>query len=487
MMSQQPGACIDCMSRTGANAGIDGESLTMPDRDHALLGEEQLSSGTQSRDASVAPSYTDLSQRYEEVFRRIAEGAVGREKERILPFEQVQWLRHAGFGALRVPRDLGGEGVNAPTLFRLLIDLAAADPHVAHLWRGHFAFLEARLSTGDQEDREFWASEAAEKHAIIGNAQSEQGIESWEKQTTELTRHDDDSLTLSGQKYYSTGTLFADWVNVTARFGEEFASFPVRTDAPGVLRLDDWDGFGQRLTGTGTTKFDQVEVDERHVIVHSASKRAITHMIGLYQLHLLSVLAGIGRRAVDDIVEHIKASKRQPLGSAPGTTPSTDPLNQAVIGRASAKVRAVRASVLDAAEDLERAWLARLADEDAEEAANAANLSVYQSQVVVIPLVLEATTSIFDATGASSTSVNKVLDRHWRNARTISSHNPLPRKEQWVGTYELLGELPYPWKFRTGDTGSENTPAGLDSSTAEVSENLDSSADDQSGCRRSDS
>lgn len=419
-----------------------------------------------------ATNYAELTQRYGEVFRRIAEGAVDREKERILPYEQVEWLRHAGFGALRVPHDLGGEGVDAPTLFRLLTDLAAADPHVAHLWRGHFAFLENRLSSGDQADREFWAAEVVENHAIIGNAQSEQGIESWEKQTTELTRHDDGRLTISGQKYYSTGTLFADWVNVTARFGEEFASFPVRTDAPGVLRLDDWDGFGQRLTGTGTTKFERTPVDERHVSVHSASKRAVTHMIGFYQLHLLSVIAGIGRRAVDDIVEHIRASKRQPLGSVPGTTPATDPLNQAVIGRASAKVKAVRASVLDAAEELERAWQARLDEQEAEGAANAANLAVYQSQVVVIPLVLEATTSIFDATGASSTSVSKVLDRHWRNVRTISSHNPLPRKEQWVGCYELLGELPYPWTSRTGDSSSEA---------------VEGDGEESSGCRPSDS
>lgn len=399
-------------------------------------------------DPSAAPGYAELSERYAEVFRRIAEGSVDRERERVLPYEQVEWLRHTGFGALRVPRTHGGEGVDAPTLFRLLIDLAAADPHVAHLWRGHFAFLEARLSTGETEDREFWAEEAVKRHAIIGNAQSEQGIESWDKQTTELTRHTDGRLTLSGEKYYSTGTLFADWVNVNARFGDQFASFPVRTGAPGVVRLDDWDGFGQRLTGTGTTTFDRVPVEEQHVIVFAPGKRPTTHMVGLYQLHLLAVLAGIGRRAVDDIVHHIRASKRQPLGSPVGTTPATDPLNQAVIGRASAKVRAVQASVLDAAADLERSWQARLADLDAEEAANTANLSVYQSQVVVIPMVLEATTSIFDATGASSTSVTKILDRHWRNARTISSHNPLPRKEQWVGTYELLGELPYPWTVR---------------------------------------
>lgn len=398
--------------------------------------------------ADAIPSYQELSGRYSEVFHRIAQGALEREQGRILPFEQVEWLRHAGFGALRVPRDLGGEGVPAPTLFRLLIDLAQSDPHVAHLWRGHFAFLESHLSSADPERRSFWAQQVVEHRAIIGNAQSEQGIESWEKQTTTLSRGSDGTLRLDGKKFYSTGTLFADWVNVTARFGSEFASFPVRTDAPGLVRIDDWDGFGQRLTGTGTTTFDQVPVEETHLTIHAADQRPITHMIGFYQLHLLAVLAGIGRRAVDDVVAHIQSSTRRPLGAPAGATPASDPLNQAVIGRASAKVKAVQASVLDAATDLELAWQARHRNEDAEGAADRANLSVYQAQVVAIPLVLEATTSIFDATGASSTSVSKLLDRHWRNARTISSHNPLPRKEQWVGGYELLGTLAYPWQFR---------------------------------------
>ncbi|GAA1150815.1 acyl-CoA dehydrogenase [Nesterenkonia lutea] len=406
----------------------------------------------------AAPGYPELHERYAEVFHRIAQGALEREQGRILPFEQVEWLRHAGFGALRVPRHLGGEGVPAQTLFRLLIDLAQSDPHVAHLWRGHFAFLEAHLSSGDSAERAFWSNQAVEHRAIIGNAQSEQGIESWEKQTTTLSRHADGTLRLDGKKYYSTGTLFADWVNVTTRYGEEFASFPVRTDAPGLVRIDDWDGFGQRLTGTGTTTFDQVPVEEAHLTVHAADQRPITHMIGFYQLHLLAVLAGIGRRAVDDIVTHIQSSTRRPLGAPAGVTPASDPLNQAVIGRASAKVKAVQASVLDAAADLERAWQARHGAEGAEAAeaaADRANLSVYQAQVVAIPLVLEATTSIFDATGASSTSVSKLLDRHWRNARTISSHNPLPRKEQWVGGYELLGTLSYPWQLLDSHAAGE--------------------------------
>lgn len=410
-----------------------------------------------------APTYQQLRQRFAPLFQRISDGVVERERERILPFEQVEWLRNAGFGALRVPQELGGDGVDAPTLFRLFIDLAAADPHVAHLWRGHFAFLEARLTAEDQQDREFWAEQVVEAGAIVGNAQSEQGIESWDKQTTTLARGDDGSLRLDGTKYYSTGTLFADWVNVTARFGDQFASFPVRTDAPGVVRLDDWDGFGQKLTGTGTTTFDAVPVDEHHVISHVPGERPVSHMVGLYQLHLLSVLAGIGRRAVDDIVAHVRASRRRPLGAPEGTTAAEDPLTQAVIGRASSAVKAVRASVLDAAQDIEDAWQARRRGEDVEDAAHRANLAVYQSQVVVIPLVLEATTAIFDAAGASSTSVSKLLDRHWRNARTVSSHNPLPRKEQWVGSYELLGEVPYPWgSGRT--TRADNDEAAKDQS-----------------------
>src|SRR3954470_3325116 len=91
---------------------------------------------------SAEAAYEKLAERFRPIFDRIAEGALAREQDRILPFEQVRWLNEAGFGRLRVPTEHGGDGIGFEPFFRLLVELAAADSSVAHLYRSHFAFVE---------------------------------------------------------------------------------------------------------------------------------------------------------------------------------------------------------------------------------------------------------------------------------------------------------------------------------------------------------
>lgn len=50
--------------------------------------------------------------------------------------------------------------------------------------------------------------------------------------------------------------------------------------------------------------------------------------------------------------------------------------------------------------------------------------------------------------GASSTSAGKALDWHWRNARTVSTHNPFIDKARVVGDWAINGnEPPFVWSI----------------------------------------
>jgi hypothetical protein len=95
---------------------------------------------------SIGVDYPTLAARFRPIFQRIAEGSVEREHTRALPYEPIQWLKQAGFGAVRVPVEYGGGGASLPQLFELLIELAAADSNVPQALRGPFAFAEDRLN-----------------------------------------------------------------------------------------------------------------------------------------------------------------------------------------------------------------------------------------------------------------------------------------------------------------------------------------------------
>ena len=85
---------------------------------------------------SLGTDYEQLAARFRPIFARIAEGAVERERNRVLPFEQIKWLKEAGFGAVRIPVEHGGAGASLPQLVQLLIELAEADSNLPQALRG---------------------------------------------------------------------------------------------------------------------------------------------------------------------------------------------------------------------------------------------------------------------------------------------------------------------------------------------------------------
>lgn len=401
---------------------------------------------TQTDSLSRGTDYDALAARFRPVFARIAEGALERERTRTLPYAPVQWLREAGFGAVRVPAQHGGAGASLPQLIQLLIELAEADSNLPQALRGHFAFVEDRLNAAPGEARDVWFRRFVAGE-LVGNAWTEVGSVAIGDVITRVTRHGD-AWHVNGEKFYSTGSIFADWIDVFARdeSGRDVIA-AVRTGQPGVTRSDDWDGFGQRTTGSGTTRFENAHVDGPDVIDFATRFR---YQTAFYQLVLLAVLAGTGRAALRDVAHEVRARKRiYSHGNAPSF--AQDPQVQQVVGEISARVFAAEAASVRAADASQRAYEARFGGEaEREHQANVdAELDSARAQVVVSNLILGATTDLFNALGASGASVSKSLDRHWRNARTITSHNPRIYKDRIVGDFAVNGTLP-PGQWRIG-------------------------------------
>ncbi|WP_353227019.1 acyl-CoA dehydrogenase family protein [Pseudomonas qingdaonensis] len=384
-------------------------------------------------------SYTALQARFKTLFAQIGEGAVAREQQRELAFEAVALLRDAGFTALRVPQAHGGAGISLPVLFGLLIDLAEADSNLPQIVRAHFGFVEGRLSAREPASQDYWFAKVVAGQ-LWGAAMAERSDSSTNSVSLEAA---EEGWRLNGEKYYCTGTIYADWVAAVAMHDKDFVSVVVAVDAPGVTREDDWDGFGQRLSGSGTTRFEQVAVPEQHVLrrFKPGELRAESYISAFYQLFHLATLAGIARAALRDATAFVQGRTRA-FGVPGQSSPKDDPLVQRVIGRLSSLAYASETLVLAAAEVLERVHQAELNDSAQEADYVEADIRTFQAQQIVLEQVLEVTTLLFEVGGASATSQARRLDRHWRNARTLASHNPAIYRERALGNYYLNGVSP---------------------------------------------
>lgn len=374
---------------------------------------------------------TELLARAAALLPRIAEGAAARERDRVMPCEWIRRIGEAGLFTLRVPRAHGGPGATVRQLMRFLIDLAAVDSNIAQALRPGFGFVESLRWAGDADEAARWYPRVLAGE-IFGNAGWERGGPNGQI-TARLVR-DGSGWRVSGTKYYSTGALFADWVSSFAldEDGRE-VGFVVPRDRPGVQLLDDFDAMGQRLTASGTTVFDQVEVRPGELRPPLARDRR-TPLPAYYQLVLAAVEAGIARNSFTDAV-HFTQHFARPIKHSSARRSVDDPYVHEAVGVIGAQANAAEAVVLRAADALDAAWEGGLGDE----LLTAAAVEVAQAQFFAVQAALKAAELVFDVGGATATSREHNLDRHWRNARTVANHNPRQWKAAAVGNWFLTG------------------------------------------------
>ena len=381
------------------------------------------------------------------LLNRIAEGASDRERERTLPFPEIDLIRKARLGALRLPTEAGGAGSSIRELLEIVIRLGEADANVAHILRNHFSVVE-RLVRRPQTDQHREWQKAVADGAIIGLAATE--LETPKvgdvRPNTTLTPDGDDYL-LNGTKYYSTGTLYSDYVLVrTSDSAGVNAAALIPVNREGIELIDDWDGLGQRLTATGTTHFRQVRVKRQEIVFDAPDAGyGIPYSNTFAQLFLTAINAGIARATLRDATALVQ-SRRRTFYYAPAEIPTDDPLLQQTVGQIASGAFAAETVVLAAAEALDLATDAFDAGAaNATEAAHTAALLSAKAKIITDDFAIRGGSLLFDVGGASATKKVTNFDRHWRNARTLSSHNPTTYKARSIGQYEISG-TPLPAK-----------------------------------------
>ena len=373
---------------------------------------------------------------------RVAVGASEHERRREPPFAAMQLVKEAGLGRLRIPVEEAGAGATLPELFSVLIDLAAADSNLAQALQLHFAFVEGQLQNPDPVTR-------GEAFAFVNHGRIVAGAHSGQAKSpvddgseARLTPSPDGSgYVLNGVRFYSTGSIYADMINVTALSSEGLlVMVSVPADRDGVVIEDDWEGFGQTLTGTGTTRLENVRVAEGEWTDMRAPSDPLRpgYLFPFLQLFLQAVTAGILRRVRDDAVVLVKR-QRGNLTHAYGQSPAADPHVLQVVGQISADAFAAEAIVLTAAGRLQMAFEAVSLDPGDLSPVYDAQVAAAQAKVAIDSFAYKTASALFDRGGPSATQSMYNLDRHWRNVRTISACNPASLQATALGDFYVNG------------------------------------------------
>jgi SfnB family sulfur acquisition oxidoreductase len=381
----------------------------------------------------------DVVERLAKEFRR---GALRRDRERALPTAEIEELTRAGFFGISVPKRYGGADVSARTIADAFRILSAADPSIGQIPQNHFCWLPLfELGTSEQADFFFKRFLAGDR---IGNAHSEDTRRRPGDYEHKLEKVDG-GWTITGRKYYSTGAIFAQWIPFTAYFGDgdEKRAFIFFADArqPGLTVIDDWDGMGQRTTASGTTVFDNVFVPDFNVLPFYAppdSGRSFSLNASL--IHA-AIDVGMAEEALSDAAAYIREHNR-PWINNPFDEHAKEPFVIREFGKLGVLVRTAALSLRDAARliDVARA-------NPSTETVLAARLAIADARLLGSEAATKVSDEFFLLTGARATLGKYGLDRHWRNARIHSLHDPLRWKEFHLGNYHLNGIEPPPGSY----------------------------------------
>ena len=348
------------------------------------------------------------------------------------PWKAMDLLKEHRFGAITLPEELGGAEATHVDLFSAAIRLAEADPDVAHIFRAHF--MTVRFLLQDRNPAAYAMLKKVQEGAVIGNAYTENSKHrAGESQYDTKLEKENGHYRLHGEKAFTTGTYYADYTEVTAMLADEPIKVILPVDREGVTLNDNWDGFVQKMTGSGTTSFHHVFVSEGEVFSSTDREEGYAPIPHLY---IQGIIAGIMKRIASDAVELIGKRKRS-FFHGNTTNLKQDPQLQHVIGELSSYAFAAEAMVLAAARSIDRVP-AGISDLGLE---HQAALDGSKVKVAIEELAFQAATKLFDVGGASATKQSANLDRHWRNIRTLASHNPTPYKARVIGNYDLNGEL----------------------------------------------
>jgi SfnB family sulfur acquisition oxidoreductase len=362
--------------------------------------------------------------------------AIVRDRERKLPWELIEQFTRSGLGSIAIPREFGGPQLAYGTIAEVFRLISAVDPALGQIPQNHFGLIGLINAAASTEQKQRIFSSLLQGWRI-GNA----GPERSSKHTLDIQAQlveRDGRYFLSGEKFYSTGALFAHWVAAKAVDSQGLAQLAlIQRGRAGLRIVNDWSGFGQRTTASGTVLLNQVEVDADNLIALAPVSQQPSLQGAFSQLIQTAIDAGIAAGALSDTIRFVR-EKSRPWIDAQVERASDDPYVIADIGRLQIELHAAEALLRRAGRVLDEVSQAPITADSAARA----SIAVAEAKVLSTEISLKASEKLLELAGSRATLAEFGLDRHWRNARTHTLHDPVRWKYHAVGAYHLNGSRP---------------------------------------------
>jgi SfnB family sulfur acquisition oxidoreductase len=364
------------------------------------------------------------------------EGRNERDQQRLLPFAEIDLFSQKGLGGIRIPKQFGGAFVSNKTLAHVFRILNKADSSVGQIPQNQIALLNMIQMMGTEQQKQFIYQEILQGKRLA-NGGPERNTKDTKTLATTLT-FENGRYFVDGEKFYSTGSSFAHWLAIKAIHPEGYVVLTiVNAQAKGVKVIDNWNGFGQRTTSSGTVRLEHVEVDPLLIFDERLLSSQPNYRGAYSQLLQVAIDVGIAEAAFADTVTAVH--KARPIVDAQVEKASFEHYTLQEVGKSTVLLDAAILLLDEAAEYLDE--LDQLQSVTEEQAAKASIL-VAEAKIYANDAALHISEKLLELGGSRSSLSQHNLDQHWRNARVHTLHDPVRWKLHALGDYYLNHKLP---------------------------------------------
>jgi alkylation response protein AidB-like acyl-CoA dehydrogenase len=382
--------------------------------------------------------YAALLETADDVARQLRSTAAERDRANQAPRAEIELLRGNDLLQVQEPPEYGGAGLSYAQAAQITRRIARGDTSIAHLIGYHYAQTRIARLFGTPEQADAQSRRNGERRLFWGGVQNPRGGSG-----LVLTR-DGDGFLLNGQRTFASGASLGDQLSITATLDDNLAFVSIPGGREGFIPLDNWDNMGQRLTDSGGVELHDVRIERAEILgpdpIGGQELTAYQTLVTPHwQLAFVNFYIGTAEGAIDEALEWTKAHA-SPWETS-GVDRATD--DAYILERVGEIVSEVRAAALlaDRAGDALQAALDFGPALTAEQRAEAA-VAIYEAKVVTTKVGLDAVSRLFEIQGSRATTAAYGFDRHWRNLRTHTVHDPVAYKAREVGDWALNRRAP---------------------------------------------